>query len=491
MNLATAQSERRAKEVGVRKVIGATRAALIGQFLSESMVMACIAGGVAIILLQFCLPAFSELVGKRLTIEYNSPVFWIATLGFVCCTGLVAGSYPAFYLSSFRPLKVLKGLFKDGRLPVTPRKLLVVIQFTVAIVLVASTLIMYQQVRYVQMRDNGYLRNNLVEHRIKGEIGKNYELIRNELISSGAAVSVCQTGLPITIDNGSDNGFQWGDMDPNQKTIQFSEFATTGNFIKTMGIHLIAGRDIDLINYPTDSANILINETALAVTGLKDPIGQTIKSGSQQYTIVGVIKDFINGSPDQGVEPMIVFGSKTWHHNIAFRLNAANPISKDLTTAEAIFKKYNPGYPFEYKFADEEYSEKFEDDARAVKIAGVFAGLTIFISCLGLFGLAVFMAENRAKEIGIRKVLGASVGGVVKLLTGEFAGLVILAFLVSAPISWWAMNRWLQDFTYRIAIHWWTFIIAGLLAMFIAMVTISLHAIKAAQANPAKSLRAE
>ena len=491
MNLATAQSERRAKEVGVRKVIGATRSALIRQFLSESMLIAGMSSGVAVILIQLCLPGFNELVGQQLTIEYDSPVFWIAALGFVCGTGLVAGSYPAFYLSSFRPVRVLKGFFKDHPPLVTPRKLLVVVQFTLAIVLVASTLIMYQQVRYVQQRDNGYIRNNLVEHRIKGAIEKNYELIKNELLSSGAAVSVCQTGLPITMDNGSDNGFQWGDANPNQKIIQFSEFATTGNFIKTMGIHLLAGRDIDLIGHPTDSASILINETALATMGLKDPVGQTVKSGSQRYTIVGVIKDFINGSPDQRVEPMIVFGSRTWHHNIAFRLNGQNTVSADLAMAADIFKKYNPGYPFEYKFADEQYNEKFGDETRAVRLAGIFAGLTIFISCLGLFGLAAFLAENRSKEIGIRKTLGASVSSVVRLLTKEFAGLVTLAFLIATPISWWAMNKWLADSSYRIDIHWWTLVLAGFLAMMIAVLTVSFHAIKAALANPVDSLRTE
>jgi predicted permease len=491
MNLGTAQSENRAKEVGVRKAIGATKSLLIKQFLSESLFVTLIAGVIALLLVQLCLPAFNQLVGKQLVIDYANPVFWFTSAGFILVTGLLAGSYPAFFLSAFRPVKVLKGVFKDKSKSVSPRRMLVIIQFTVAIVLITSTLIIYQQISYVQQRENGYNKNNLVQLRMTGDIEKNYALIKNELLSSGAAVSVCQTGLPITMDNGSGVGFQWGDMNPDQKGIPFSEFATTGNFVNTMGVNLISGRDIDLTEYPSDSSAILINEQAAALVGFKDPIGQIIKSGSRDYTIVGVVKNFINGSPYQRIDPMIIFGSKYWHHNMAFRLNGQNAVAGNLKLAGEIFKKYNPNYPFTYQFADEEYNQKFADEINAVRLSGIFAGLTIFISCLGLFGLAAYMAENKSKEIGIRKVLGASVYSIVQLFTKEFAALVMVAIIIAVPVGWWVMSNWLQDFSYRINISWLIFIIAGATAIIISVLTVSFQAIKAALANPVKSLRTE
>ena len=280
-------------------------------------------------------------------------------------------------------------------------------------------------------------------------------------------------------------------MNPDQKGIPFSEFATTGNFVNTMGVNLISGRDIDLTEYPSDSSAILINEQAAALVGFKDPIGQIIKSGSRDYTIVGVVKNFINGSPYQRIDPMIIFGSKYWHHNMAFRLNGQNAVAGNLKLAGEIFKKYNPNYPFTYQFADEEYNQKFADEINAVRLSGIFAGLTIFISCLGLFGLAAYMAENKSKEIGIRKVLGASVYSIVQLFTKEFAALVMVAIIIAVPVGWWVMSNWLQDFSYRINISWLIFIIAGATAIIISVLTVSFQAIKAALANPVKSLRTE
>jgi ABC-type antimicrobial peptide transport system permease subunit len=488
MNLATAQSEKRAREVGVRKVIGATKSRLIRQFLGESIFIAGIAGLISLVLVKTSLHAFNLLVSQNLEIGYGSSLFWMKGLGFILFAGLLAGSYPAFFLSTFRPVMVLKAN-KGKTNAINVRKLLVVAQFTLAIVLIISTLVINQQLQWIQQRDNGYERNNLVEHRITGDIGKNYELIKNELLSSGCATSVCKTGLAITMNNGSDLGFQWGNQDPEQKRVRFSEFATTGNFVHTMGLKLISGRDIDLSLYPSDSASILINETAVTVTGLIHPIGQRIKAGGQNLTIVGVIKDFINGSPDQRIEPMIIFGSKYWHNNLAFRLNGQNPVSKNMQLAEGIFKKYNPGYPFNYEFADEAYRQKFQEDIRASMLSGIFAGLSIFISCLGLFGVAAHISENRTKEIGIRKVLGASIASVVKLMTKEFLMLVILSFLIAAPLGWWTMNKWLQGFTYRINIGWLSFLIAGSLAATIAVLTVSFHALKAAISNPVTAIR--
>lgn len=492
MNLSTAQSEKRGKEVGVRKVIGANRFAIIKQFLTESILITVIAAVFAIVLVQLTLPAFHELAGVKLLINYKNPYLWLAGIGFVLFTGLLAGSYPAFYLSSFRPVKVLKGLFKSKGQVVSPRKVLVVTQFTVAIVLIISTIIIYQQINYVQNRDNGYVRNNLVEHPINGAIGKNFDVIKNELLSSGAAVAVSKTSLPVTIDGSSTSGLNWGDMDANHKNVSFSRFATYGDFVKTFGFKLLAGRDIDFNKFPSDSSAVIINEASLQAMGFKDPIGQTIVLGNNRLTIVGVIKNFIIGSPSQEVKPMVVFGSKNWYYNsITFRFNSNIPVSSNLKTAEAIFKKYNPAYPFQYHFVDQAYAEKFKTEQRTGKIAFTFSALTILISCLGLFGLAAYMAENRAKEIGIRKVLGAGIVNLMQLLTRDFVILVLISVLIAAPIGWWFMSKWLQDFNYRIQISWTIFLYSGLVAVLIAIVTVSFQAAKAAMANPIKSIKTE
>jgi putative ABC transport system permease protein len=492
MNLSTAQSEKRAKEVGLRKTIGANRFTLIGQFLSESILIAFIAGIIALLIVQLCLPTFNHLTDKKLVVEYGNPTFWLTGVGFILITGVLAGSYPAFFLSAFQPVSVFKGLFKGKNRLLTPRKLLVVIQFTIAIVLIVSTLIIYKQIKYTQERDSGYVQNKLLQHPITGDIGKNYELIKNDLINQGIAAAVSKTSMKVTVDGSSSSGLHWGDNNPEQEKINFTQFASTGDFVKTMGLKLIAGRDIDLKNFPTDSESVLLNKTAIDWMKLKEPIGQTIKAENKTLKIVGVFKDFIIGSPYKSVNPMVVYSLKNWYYgNILIRLNDQNPVSKSLKAMEAIFKKYNPAYPFEYQFVDQEYGQKFKEEERTGSLAMLFAGLTIAISCLGLFGLAAYMAENRNKEIGIRKVLGASVINLTKLVTKDFVALVFVAIIIATPIGWFAMNKWLQDFTYRIHISWLTFLTAGLLAIAIAVLTISFQAIKAALANPVKSLRSE
>ncbi|MES2267350.1 MAG: ABC transporter permease [Bacteroidota bacterium] len=492
MNLSTAQSEKRGKEVGVRKVIGANRFAIIKQFLTESILITVIAAVFAIVLVQLTMPAFHELTGVKLLINYKNPYLWLAGIGFVLFTGLLAGSYPAFYLSSFRPVKVLKGLFKSKAQVISPRRVLVITQFTVAIVLIIYTIIIYQQINYIQDRDSGYVKNNLVEHPINGAIGKNFDVIKNELLSSGIATAVSKTSLSVTIDGSTTSGLNWGDMDASHKNISFGRFATYGDFVKTFGFKLLAGRDIDFNKFPSDSTAIIINEASVQAMGFKDPIGQTILLGDNRLTIVGVIKNFVIGSPSQAISPMVIFGSKNWYYNtLTFRLNPNKPVSSNLKTAEAIFKKYNPAYPFQYNFVDQAYAEKFKNEQRTGKIAFTFSALTILISCLGLFGLAAYMAENRAKEIGIRKVLGAGVVNLMQLLTRDFVVLVLIAVLIAAPIGWWAMSKWLQNFNYRIQISWTIFLYSGLVAVLIAIVTVSFQAAKAAVANPIKSIKTE
>lgn len=490
MNLSTARSEKRAKEVGIRKVVGAQKIFIIGQFIGESVLMALLAGIVAVVLVLLTIPAFNDLIGAKIAIRYDSPWEWLAAFAFIILTGILAGSYPAFFLSSFQPVQVLKGSFKKAHALVTPRKVLVVLQFTFAIVLIICTFIVRQQIDHAQNRETGYNRNNLVYHTFTGDIAKNFELIRNELLSTGVASSITKTSAPITQSWSDGWGQEWEGKDPNDKT-DFFRYNQEGGLGVTAGLQFITGRDFDLKKYPTDSNAMIINESALKVMKFKDPIGKIVKDNGNSWHIVGVIKDFILTSPYEPTRPMLIFGAKSWFHTMLIKLNNTTSTANNLKKAEAIFKKYNTEYPFDIKFVDEEYARKFEDEKRVGTLAALFAGLTIFISCLGLFGLATYMAENRIKEIGVRKVLGASVTGIAALLSKDFLKLVIISFVVAVPIAWWAMYSWLQDYSFRVSIQWWVFALAGLLSVLIAIVTVSYQAIKAAIANPVTSLRTE
>jgi ABC-type antimicrobial peptide transport system permease subunit len=491
MNLSTARSEKRAKEVGIRKVVGAQKASLIMQFIGESVLLAFIAGIIAIGIVLFVLPSFNQLIDERVGIDFGSSAAWLGALAFIVCTGILAGSYPAFFLSSFQPVKVLKGTFKKAHALVTPRKLLVVLQFTFAIVLIICTVIVKQQIDYAKDRETGYNKNNLVYHFMSGDIHKNIELIKNELFSSGVAVSATKVSSPITQSWSDGWGQEWEGKDPNDKT-DFYRYTQEGGLGVTAGLQFIKGRDFDLKTFPTDSTGMIINESALKVMKFKDPIGKRVKDNGIDWHIVGVIKDFILTSPYEPTRPMLISGPKNdWFNVVLIKLNNKNTTAANLQKAEAIFKKYNPEYPFEYKFVDDEYARKFEDEKRIGTLAGIFAALTIFISCLGLFGLATYMAENRVKEIGVRKVLGASVAGITTLLSKDFLKLVLTSFVLAAPLAWWMMHQWLLDYPYRVQIQWWVFALAAILSILIAILTVSYQAIKAAIANPVKSLRTE
>jgi putative ABC transport system permease protein len=491
MNLSTAQSQNRAKEVGVRKVIGAGKGSLISQFLIESIMISMVAGVLAILIVELCLPAFNHLSGRKLSIAYGQPLFWLILMAFIILTGLLAGSYPAFFLSAFRPIRVLKGELTNVQRRFTPRKVLVVVQFSIAIILIVSTSIIYSQIRFVQQRNTGYNINNLVEVPIEGDINKNYKVIKSELLNKGIITSMCKTSLGVTVDGASSSGLKWTGMDPALEGINFSRFGTTGNFISTLGLKLLEGREIDQEIYAGDSLAMMLNATAIKTMGLKDPVGKIIEWSNRQYTIVGIFDDFIIGSPYSRVNPMMVLGTNYWTYNTVMRFNAKNDMSSNLKKAEAIFRKFNPAYPFTYSFVDQEYAKKFNDQQQTGALAGLFASLTIFICCMGLFGLAMHTAGNRKKEIGIRKVLGASVFGITNMLANEFVRLVIIAITIATPVSWYIMNKWLLDFEYRISISWLTFVFVGLAAIIIAIVTISFQAVKAALANPVKSLRTE
>jgi putative ABC transport system permease protein len=490
MNLSTARSEKRAKEVGIRKVVGAQKKSLITQFLGESVLLALIAGILALIIVQLTIQPFNKLVDKKLFLDLGNPLFWIAVATFIVFTGVLAGSYPAIFLSSFRPALVLKGNIKSSKALVTPRKVLVVTQFAFAIVLIIATIIVRQQIQKAQDRQSGYSKNSLVYHFTEGQSDKNYMLIKNELLASGTAVSVTKTSAPITEGWSNTWGIEWPGKDPKDKTV-FNTYNADDAVVKTLGLQLIEGRDLDLKNFPTDSTAALLNESAVKYMGLKQPLGQIIKNNGVDWHVVGVIKDFILTSPYRPIEPMLISGAKAWFSVIHFRLNDKNPMEKNIASLKNILLKYNPDYEPNYRFVDEEYAKKFNDEKRTGTLASLFALLTILISCLGLFGLSSYMAENRIKEIGVRKVLGASVTSITTLLSKDFLKPVLIAFVIAAPVAYWAMNKWLQSYPYRVDIQWWVFAIAGLGAVLIALITVSYQAIKAAVSNPVKSLRTE
>jgi putative ABC transport system permease protein len=490
MNLSTARSEKRAKEVGIRKVVGAQKNSLVSQFLGESILISFLAGILAIITVQLCLSAFNTLTQKQLHIEYGNIYFWVAGLLFILFTGVLAGSYPAFYLSSFQPVKVLKGTFKAAHAAINPRKILVVLQFSFAIILIICTTIVERQINYAQDRQTGYVKNNLIYHFITGDIDKNYKLIKNELLSSGTATAVSKTSAPLTQGWSNTWDMEWEGKDPGDKTI-FDRFCADEDIAKTAGFSMLLGRDLNLKEYPTDSLACLLNESAVKHMKFKNPVGQLVKDDGLTWHVVGVIKDFVLQSPYNPIVPMMIDGTKGWFNVIHIKLNNERGTGQNLKAAEKIFKKYNPEYPFEYKFIDQEYALKFADTQRTATLIGLFAGLTIFISCLGLFGLATYMAQNRIKEIGVRKVLGASVYNITSLLSKEFLLLVIISILIASPVAFYAMHKWLQSYEYRIRIQWWVFLASGILSIVISLVTVSFQSIKAALANPAESLRTE
>ncbi|MEI7587248.1 ABC transporter permease [Runella sp.] len=490
MNLSTARSEKRAKEVGVRKVMGAQKTLLIGQFIGESILLSLMAGIIALAIVLLSLSGFNELTDKKLFIDYTNPNVWLATLGFILFTGILADSYPAFFLSSFQPVKVLKGTFTKANALVTPRKVLVVLQFTFAITLIICTIIVKQQIDHAQNKEAGYNKNNLIYHFLTGDIEKNYSLIKNELLASGIATSITKTSAPLTQGWSNTWGIQWKGKDPNDKTL-IDRFCADEGLGATAGLQFVEGRDFNLKEYPTDSLGVILNQSAAKAMNFKEPIGQLIKDNGKEWHVVGVIKDFILQSPYHPTTPMVIEGTKGWFSVMHIKLNADLQTAQSLKKAEAIFKKYNPEYPFEYQFIDQEYAQKFEDEERTGTLAALFTGLTIFISCLGLFGLATYIAENRIKEIGVRKVLGASVASLTTLLSKDFLKLVLISFVIAAGIAWYAMTGWLEQYPYRVSIQWWVFALSGIIAILITLLTVSYQAIRAALMNPVKSLRTE
>lgn len=491
MNLSTARSEKRAKEVGLRKVVGAGKTSLIAQFIGESTLIAFIAGILALLCVELTLPSFNTLVDKQLFIPYSSFVFWVQLFGFILLTGLLAGSYPAFFLSSFSPVKVLKGTFKSAASAVNPRKVLVVLQFSFAIVLIVSTIIIQRQISHAQNRELGYDKENLIYINMQGDIEKHYDAIKQSLLNSGSAEAISKSMSPITQRYSDGWGYSWEGSTPEDQKLDFIRFSSDADFMKVIGTQLVDGRDIDIYQFASDSTAILLNETAVRKMRLENPVGQIVSDGEDNYTVVGVIEDFIFESPYDPVNPLMVFGPSAWYSYLHIRLNADQPVDENLATIQGVFEEYNPNFPFEYSFVDEQYARKFNDTRRTASLSILFTILTIVISCLGLFGLSTYMAANRIKEIGVRKVLGASVGSISLLLSKDFLKLVGIAFLLSVPVAWYIMDQWLQDYQYSVGIEWWVFVATGAVTMLIALFTVGFQSVKAALTNPARTLKSE
>ncbi|GAB3890747.1 ABC transporter permease [Larkinella knui] len=490
MNLSTARSEKRAKEVGIRKAIGSLYGQLIGQFLSESVLVAFIALVFSIALVWGSLSFFNHLADKAITIPWTTPSFWFLTIGFTLFTGFVSGSYPAFYLSSFKPVKVLKGTMRAGRFASLPRKVLVVIQFTVSISLIIGTIIVFRQIQHAKNRPVGYSRDGLITVAMNTpELNAHYNELRNELIESGGAVEMTESNSPPTQIWSNNSGFQWKGKDPTTDPL-FGTIAVTHDFGKTVGWKIVAGRDFSR-DFPSDSGSFILNESAVKLAGITNPVGKIMRWNGRDHVVTGVVKDMVMDSPFKPTVPTIFLMDYGWLNMIIVRTNPALSTRDALAKIEPVFKKFNPGSPFEYKFSDDEYARKFSDEERVGNLATLFAILAIFISCLGLFGLASFVAEQRTKEIGVRKVLGATVFNVWGLLSRDFVMLVIISCLIAGPLAWYFMNGWLQQYEYRSKISWWIFAVSGAGALLITLLTVSYQAIRAALTNPVKSLRSE
>jgi len=503
INLSTARSEKRAKEVGVRKAVGSSRSQLIKQFLCESYLVVLMAFMLAIALVLISLPWFNNLVGKKMAMQWDNPTFWLCSIAFIVFTGLVAGSYPAFYLSSFNPIKVLKGTFSPTQHSSTPRKVLVVLQFTVSVTLIVGTLIIYRQIQHAKNRPVGYDRNGLLAFHIKTPelIWKQKTLI-DELKNARLITEAALSNSPLTETWSHSGDFEWKGKNVSQYE-GFGIFCVTHDYGQTIGWELKDGRNFSR-DFSRDSTmhgsnhtsgfiyNIIINEAAAKHMNMPNPVGQIIRWNGDPIRIIGLVKDQVTDSPYQTVKHniyMVNYDEATsW---LYVRLNPKQKITDALAKTEAIFKKVVPSMPFDYRFADVEYGKKFEEEEQIGKLASIFASLAIFISCLGLFGLASFVAEQRTKEFGIRKVLGASVLDLWKIMSVSFVVLVIVACLIAIPIAWYFLNQWLQKYEYRTEISPWILAAACLSALVITLLTVSFQAIKAAVANPVKNLRTE
>lgn len=491
MNLATARSEQRAREVGVRKVLGSGKNKLIGQFIGEALFLSLLSTVLAVLIIYLSLPAFNTLVEKQLSLDILNPLHIAGLLAIALICGLLAGSYPAFYLSSFNPVIVLKGLkLKSGSAGLI-RKGLVIIQFSISVILIISTVIIYQQIQHVKDRELGYKKEGLIYTYLTGKMKTNFGVIKNDLLKTGLVQNASLSNSQV-LQLGSNSGnFEWRGKDPSKEVLITME-GVSPEYVSTMGMHLKSGRDF-YNNIKTDSSSVIINEALAKLIGKKGVVGSIISrtGGAEKHTVVGVINDFVYNSMYAPASPLILYADTSNVNVLTIHIKPGRNVKTTLSKIESVVKADNPGYPVEFSFVDDQFNQLFKTETLIGTLASVFSMLAILISCLGLFGLAAYTAERRTKEIGIRKVLGASTQGLAALLSKDFLQLVAISCLIAFPIAWWMMHSWLGTYTYRIKINWTVFLVAGLLALLIALLTVSFQAIRAAIANPVKSLRTE
>ncbi|KAA0989590.1 ABC transporter permease [Dyadobacter aurulentus] len=491
MNLSTARAGRRAREVGVRKVVGAGRPSLVGQFMSEAILLTCLSMLLAIVMIVLLLPLFNNLTDKTLSLPIGEPYFWGILLGMLFFTGILSGSYPALFLSSLNPLKTLKGLLPVSQINSGAhlfRRALVVFQFVMSMLLIVGTVVVYQQLEFIRSKDLGYNRENLIIIASDGELPQNYDTFKAELLKTTGVQAVTHMYANPLGNGSTTEGITWPGKDP-QAAISFNNTAAGYDFAETMKIKFVDGRDFSP-EFASDSTNYLINEAAAKRIGYKNPVGQPLTMWDKPGKIVGLMQDFHFNSLHEQIRPLIIRFSPGHYGNILIRTQPGQTAGA-LASVERLYKKINPKFPFKYSFVDSDYERTYRSEDIVGRLATIFSGLAIFIACLGLFGLAAFTAEQRTKEIGVRKVLGASVAGIVALLSGDFLKLVCTAILIATPVSWFVMNKWLTSYAYKIEISWWVFVLAGLLSIGIALLTISFQSIKAALMNPVKSLKNE
>lgn len=494
MNLATARSEKRAREVGVRKVMGADKRGLVIQFIGEAILMAAIACAVAVLLLMLILPFANTLMNKELVLGLNRPAHILGLLAITLVCGLVAGSYPSLYLSSFNPIAVLKGLNVKSGGAAFVRKGLVVLQFSISIILIISTVIIYQQIQHVKTRNLGFQKERLLSVDMQGNMQQNFNYIRQELLNTGMVENVAYSDHPTLYGGNNTNGLNWKGKPVNNNVLISTRMASPG-FFRTMGMQLIEGRDFQAGAEP--GKNVIITESLARMMGEGSAIGKKIEMPQNEgepslfLTVTGVVKDYVYGNMYSTPDPVMFYDVPDYAKIIYLRIKANVDPVKAIGLIEEVFKKTTPDYPFTYNFVDEQFNNMFQSEMLVNKLSRTFAVLAVIISCLGLFGLAAYTAERRTKEIGIRKVLGASVAGITRLLSKDFLQLVIISCIVAFPLAWWAMSTWLQQYAYRVAIHWWVFALAGITAVIISLLTISFQSVRAALVNPVKSLKAE
>lgn len=489
MNLTTARSVKRAREIGVRKVVGAVRGVLMQQFIGEAIFLTFIATLIALVIVMLLLPVFNSVTQKQIGFPFADIKFWIGIIGLTVITGLLSGSYPALFLSSFNPVKVLKGTIKLSTGAAWFRRGLVVVQFIMSIVLIIGTIVISMQINYVQTKNLGYDRENLIYIPLEGDLGPKYKIFKDELLRMPGVQDITKLSDSPVGFGSTTSGVKWEGKDPNTN-VMFTQVSAGYDYIKTMKLHMIAGRDFSR-DFATDSSNYIINESSLKRIGYTDPIGKPFTMWGKKGKIIGVVKDFHFSSLHEAILPLIIhFGEPDTYGNALIRTKPGQT-KQALASAEKLCKDLNPNFQFTYYFADAEYQKLYQNEQVVGSLSNAFAFLAIFISCLGLLGLAMFTAQQRVKEIGIRKVLGASVGSLFTLLSKEFLLLVIIALGIASPVAWLAMNKWLEGYSYHSPIHWWVFLLSAVIAIMIALITVSFQSVKAALMNPVKSLRSE